>query len=288
MTPITIQEAVDRILAATALPPLAVTADTFKTGDPTQPLTGVVTTFLATAAVIAQAAELGANLIITHEPTFYSHDDTTDWLLDDRVYAAKRRLIDESGVTIWRFHDYWHLNRPDGIMTGLAQRLGWTLDANGLTEAEALQGLTMTAGNNGDSKLAGMFSATVTIAPIRLDALAQQVKAQLGVAAVRVTGPDALICRRIGLTVGALPGKMAIATLMRDDVDAILCGEVREWEACEYLRDAAYFGRPKGMLVVGHGASEEDGMAYLVDWLRPLLPDVPITHVPSGDPLRVF
>jgi hypothetical protein len=74
---------------------------------------------------------------------------------------------------------------------------------------------------------------------------------------------------------------------MRDDIDAILCGEVREWEACEYLRDAAFFGRPKGMLVVGHATSEEDGMAYLVRWLRPHVPNVPITHVPCGDPFRV-
>jgi hypothetical protein len=75
---------------------------------------------------------------------------------------------------------------------------------------------------------------------------------------------------------------------MRDDIDAILCGEVREWEACEYLRDAAFFGWPKGMLVVGHASSEEDGMAYLVRWLRPHMPNVPITHVPCGDPLRVI
>ncbi len=288
MTSITIQEAVDRILAATAVEPLPVTADTFKTGNPAQPLTGIVTTFLATAAVIEQAAALGANLIITHEPTFYSHDDATDWLVDDCVYQAKRRLIDEHRIAIWRFHDYWHLTRPDGIMLGLARRLGWTLNAGDLSEAEALEGLSMTAGNHGDTGLAGKFSSTVTIAPTPLAELAQQIKAQLGIAAVRVTGPDDVICRNIGLTVGALPGTMAIATLMRDDVDAILCGEVREWEACEYLRDAAYFGRPKGMIVVGHGTSEEDGMAYLVEWLRPLLPGVAITHVASGDPLRVL
>ncbi len=75
MTRITIQDAVDRILAATAVDPLPVTTDTFKIGDPAQPLTGIVTTFLATGADGTRAADLGATLIITHEPTFYSHQE---------------------------------------------------------------------------------------------------------------------------------------------------------------------------------------------------------------------
>ena len=78
MPSITIQDAIDRILAAAAVPVLPQTSDTVKTGDPTQPLRGIVTTFLATGAVIARAADLDANLIITHEPTFYTHEDTTD------------------------------------------------------------------------------------------------------------------------------------------------------------------------------------------------------------------
>lgn len=288
MTRITIQDAVDRILAATAVEPLPVTADTFKTGDPMRELTGIVTTFLATAAVIARAAELGANLIIAHEPTFYTHEDATDWLEDDPVYQAKRQLIDEHGIVIWRFHDYWHLNRPDGIMMGLAQRLGWELDSGSMSAAEAQQALAMTAGAGWNTELAGRFCAVATIAPTPLAVLATQLKEQLGTAVVRVTGPDDLICRRVGLAIGALPGKMAIANLRRDDVDAIICGEVREWETCEYLRDAAFFGRPKGMLVVGHATNEEDGMAYLVGWLRPLVPGVTIAHVPCDDPLRVI
>jgi putative NIF3 family GTP cyclohydrolase 1 type 2 len=288
MTIITIQHAVDAILAAMAVQPLPVTVDTFKAGDPTRPLTGIVTTFLATAEVIARAAELGANLIITHEPTFYRHDDATTWLEDDAVYQAKRRLIDAHRIAIWRCHDYWHLTQPDGIIVGLVQRLGWTLDRPALSAAAARHVLAMTNGEGWNTELVSRYCAIATIPPTSLARLARQLKARLGTDIVRVSGPDDLLCRRVGLTVGALPGSVAIATLMRDDVDALLCGEVREWEACEYLRDAAFFGRPKGMVVVGHAASEEDGMAYLARWLRPLLPGIPITHVPCGHSLRVI
>ena len=286
--PITIQDAIDTILAVAAVEPLPNTADSIKTGDPGRPLIGIVTTFLATGAVIARAVELGANLIITHDPTFYTGEGDTAWLQDDPIYRAKRQLIDENGIVIWRFHDYWHLTRPDGIMLGMAQRLGWELDS-GLQSARAAEAWsTMVGEMDWDAEVVGHFSPVATIAPTPLAALAKQLKEQLGAAVVRLTGPDDLICQRVGLTLGAFAGKGAIATLQRKDVDAILCGEIREWETCEYLRDAAFFGRPKGMLVVGHATSEEPGMAYLVSWLRPHFPGVTITHVACGDPLRVI
>jgi hypothetical protein len=52
---ITIRDAIDAILVAAAAEPLVDTVDTVKFGDATQPLTGVVTTFLATGAVIGSA-----------------------------------------------------------------------------------------------------------------------------------------------------------------------------------------------------------------------------------------
>lgn len=67
---ITIQEAIYRIQQEVPGEIPDDTVDQFKIGDPTRPLTGIVTTFIATCGVIEQAAALGANLIITHEPTF--------------------------------------------------------------------------------------------------------------------------------------------------------------------------------------------------------------------------
>ena len=73
----------------------------------------------------SRALELGANFIITHEPTFYNHEDHTGWLEDDPVYRAKRRLLDESGLAVWRFHDQWHMYPGDGIISAVATSLGW-------------------------------------------------------------------------------------------------------------------------------------------------------------------
>lgn len=84
------------------------------------------------ADVIREAARLGANLIITHEPTFRTHEDETDRLSDSGVFAAKKALPDEYGIVIWRDHDRIHGGKPsnkpehiDGIFYGIMKELGW-------------------------------------------------------------------------------------------------------------------------------------------------------------------
>ena len=71
---------------------------------------GVVSTFMATVDVIRQAIDLGANFIITHEPTWFSGADDTEWLSDDPVYLEKKKLIKEHQIAIWRFHDHMHMD----------------------------------------------------------------------------------------------------------------------------------------------------------------------------------
>ena len=104
---------IETIVSAIPGAPRADTVDVVKAGDLTQACTGVVTTFLGTLEVLRQAKTLGANLVISHEPVFYSHLDKTDWLAGDRVYEAKRRFIEESRLVVWRAHDTWHTLKPD-------------------------------------------------------------------------------------------------------------------------------------------------------------------------------
>ena len=89
-------------------------------------------------------------------------------------------------------------------------------------------------------------------------------------------------CSKISLLIGAPGGQWQITGLR--DADVLIAGEINEWETSEWVRDANTQGMSRALIVVGHEISEEAGMAYLVDWLRPRVPGVPITHVPSGDP----
>lgn len=124
----TIQEVIDLINARLQGGQARGTLDTFKCGDPSEPVRGIVVTFMATCEVIERAAELGANLLITHEPTFYNHADETGWLSGDGVFLSKQSLIESHGIAIWRFHDGCHEQRLDYIVSGMAQKLGWEFD----------------------------------------------------------------------------------------------------------------------------------------------------------------
>src|SRR5271165_2227436 len=74
---LTVRQVIERIQKNVGVPWKAQTVDTFKAGDPDTPVTGIATTMMATYDVLRRAAASGKNLIITHEPTFYNHEDKT-------------------------------------------------------------------------------------------------------------------------------------------------------------------------------------------------------------------
>ncbi len=264
----TIQDVVDLIISSIPGAPREGSVDTFKAGDPSRPATGIVSTFLATCDVIEAAAALGANLIVTHEPTYYNHLDETDWLADDPVYAYKRRLLDAHGIAVWRFHDYWHLYRPDGILTGFLKKLGW--EQYPVSDSDRVD-----------------LPSILEIPPTPLAELAAYCKERLEVFhPIQLVGDPSMTCRRVGLSLGAYGGRGQIGFLggAGRDVDVLLVGEINEWETSVYVQDARSMGRETSLLILGHANSEEPGMEYLVEWLQPRLPDVPVHHVPSGDP----
>ena len=78
-----VKQVVETIVAACDTPPLTDTCDRLIAGDGEAEVTGIVTTFMATVDVIQEAIAKGANLIITHEPTYFTHADDTDWLDGD-------------------------------------------------------------------------------------------------------------------------------------------------------------------------------------------------------------
>lgn len=258
----TVQEAIDAILSRIPAESVPDTVDTVKSGDPARPLKGVATTFLATTEVIRRAQDRGANLLITHEPIFYNHRDEIDWLQEDPVYRYKRKLLEESGIVVWRFHDYQHRMKPDPVNQALLADLG-------LGEAE-------TGGNN----------TTCEISPTPLGQLARTFKRRLDLPLVRIVGDPGLSCRRIGLLPGAWGGRAQIGLWSRERVDVLVCGEINEWETNIYIQDAISAGHQTGLIILGHVNTEEPGMRLLAEWLRPRFPGISVEHIPMGDPFQ--
>ena len=265
-----VQDVIDLIVAEIPDAPRDETVDTVKSGDPTVQVTGVATTFLATTEVIERAAAAGANLIITHEPTFYNHLDEVDWLERDAIYRHKRALLDKHGIVVWRFHDYWHDHEPDGILTGFLKQLGWEDRAVSETDRAALP-------------------ATIELPTTTVAGLARDLKAGLGIARpLQVVGDPEMMCRRVGLLPGMYGGRSQIDFLGSSDVDVLVVGEINEWETAVYVQDAVSSGHPTALIILGHVPSEEPGMAWLAEWLQPRIKQIPVVHVPTKDPFTLI
>ena len=262
-----VREIVDIILAINGGRRFEKTCDQLIEGSWDSQVTGVVTTFMATVGVIRQAISKSCNLIITHEPTYFTGSDRLDWLGSDPVYRSKKALIDGNHISIWRYHDHMHSGNTDLIYAGLLKELGW---------ADYL-----------DKKLSKPHC--YSIPPTSVTDLVGFLKKTLGLNIIRIVGNPEMKCSRIGILVGG--GSLGLgqeempAKLMNDQqLDVMVCGEITEWTLSAYVRDAAELGFNKAMIIVGHERSEEPGMKEMANWLQPLLKNTPVYFLDAGEP----
>jgi len=261
--PLSAREVIARIQEHVGIPWMQQTVDTFKAGNPDAQVKGIAVTMMATLDVLQRAAAAGQNLIITHEPTFFNHQDKPDDLDqkdNDPVLAAKHAFIEEHGLVIWRFHDHWHRMRRDGIELGMAHALGW----------EKFQ----------DSSNQYLFAISQT----DLEQLAGDLKSRLKIRVMRVVGDPKLKVNKVALVPGASGFAKETRALEISDVQVLITGEPREWETVEYVADAVTEGKPKALIILGHIPSEQAGMEECVRWLKTFVSEVPIEFVPAREP----
>ena len=97
---LTATEVIARIQKTFPTEARAGTVDTFKTGSPANcRVTGIVVTMMATLDVLQRAVKQRANLIITHEPTFYSHHRDTTGALERRMMPCSPPSRSSSATT---------------------------------------------------------------------------------------------------------------------------------------------------------------------------------------------
>jgi putative NIF3 family GTP cyclohydrolase 1 type 2 len=261
--PITAREVVQRIQEHVGVPWQKETVDTFKAGDPDTKVTGIAVTMMATFDVLQRAAASNANLIITHEPTFYNHLDDLKEIPqkeNDPVLSEKLAFIKEHHLVVWRFHDHWHRRTPDGIEAGMTHTLGW----------EAFQ----------DKQNQYLF----TIPETTLDKLAAELKARLELHTMRVVGDPQMKITRVALSPGAAGMQREIGALENPDIQLLITGESREWETVEYAADAVSEKKNKALIVLGHIPSEQAGMEECTRWLKTFVSEVPVKFVPAAQP----
>jgi putative NIF3 family GTP cyclohydrolase 1 type 2 len=257
---LTAGQLVEQIRQHVGVPWRATTVDRILAGKPEIVVRGVAVTMMATLDVIERAVASGKNMIITHEPTFYVHEDTTAELADDPTMRYKLDFIRKNDVAVFRFHDHWHARHPDGIAIGMMQQLGWEKNVDPSDPKRFLF--------HGEP----------------LAQFCQAMQTRLQDRTMRVIGKPTLPVKRVAASWGAGDRLRTIPLLASPDVDVLVVGEAREWELVEYAQDSITAGNQKALVILGHVISEQGGMKYCTEWLQSFVKDVPIEFVPAREP----
>lgn len=284
----TIQQVIDTILAYHPYLPDYHGCDEVKCGDTSIDCTGVVCAMTATIHVIQKAIELGANLIVVHEPTNYTSADQPGWHEDfgNSVFEAKMKLLNDHNITIWRDHDHMHAHQPDSIFSGVLREMGWE------------------AYSRPENETGGFGHYWIELPEaITLYELMQQLVQKIGMNGCRYIGEPNMPVQRIAI-VGHLTPMMLeksnsngspreyavqIIKIMEEFADVVLPGEVIDWTLLSYIRDAVQLGEKKALINLGHYNWEELGMKDMTERVRELVGgEVEVTYVPSEDLYRFF
>lgn len=232
------------------------TVDTFKSGGPEVEVKGIAVGWMSYTSALEKALELGCNLFVTHEPTYYNHRDSDERIFRFETARKKREFIEETGITIIRCHDVWDQYPEIGIPTawGKFLELEGPIDGRGYYYVYDGKGRKAV-------EIAEKIAARV---------------AGLGQPGVQIIGREDKPVRRIVIGTGAITPMFHFIEEL--DADMAICSD----DGFTYWRDGAFSidsGFP--VVVINHPATEEHGMILLAEHLRKAFPRVPVHHIPQ-------
>lgn len=234
------------------------TCDTIKFGDENKEVKRISVCMMPTVEVLRRAIEWNTDLLIVHEPMLYDHMENYE---ENSVVNAKIELAKNSGMTIFRYHDYLHFRDDDIISSSAVEKL-------------ELEGTLEQSGS--------LVCRILTLkTPMTALELAKHIEQRLGIERVRISGEKNKKSTKIATCFGSLGNiKSYIA---RDDVEIVLSGELCEWADAEFARDACALGMNKSLIVLGHVLSERDGMEKLANELASKHPELEVKYIECGD-----
>ncbi|MHB0878080.1 MAG: Nif3-like dinuclear metal center hexameric protein [Anaerolineae bacterium] len=236
------------------------TVDQFMHGDPDVEVEGIAVTWLATNAVLRQAAGAGCNFVISHEGAFYQHYVGTP--SGDRHHAEKHRLMDDLGITLMRCHDTWDRMPEVGIPDAWATFLGFPAEPR---PVESFYRVCLVGRRT-----------VADIAELLLDRVRP-----LGQRWVGVVGDPQATVERMAVGTGAITRLGDMHELGADLVlatdDGISTTASGLW--------SLDLGVP--MLIVNHATAELPGMMALAGYIEQHFPAVPVRYLPCEFPFPI-
>ena len=235
-------------------------------GSPDAELTGVLVGFDCTRALIDEAVECGANMVVTHHPLIFHGLKKVDEA--DPVGDALIRAI-RAGVAVYCAHTSAD-KAPGGVSWAIARRLGLenvsVLDYDAAVSSE---GFGCGLGIIGDFPEA-----------LSSDRAIEKVKDAFGLPYVRCSRPSDGLIRRVAACGGA--GSSLVDRARAAGAQLYLCGDV----------SYHHFFTPEGFMVmdIGHYESEIDIVSILFSLIQKNFPTfaVRIAQKSNNNPVFYF
>ena len=231
------------------------TVDRVIYGNPEVEVQGIAVAWMPYRDTVLRAGELSANVMVTHEPTFYDHWDLDGKLANVPESMAKRELIEGEHITIIRCHDVWDALPDIGIPFAWGDFLELGPPVGG-------------------ERFYNVYEVPTCSAREFTLQMSEKTR-QLGQPTLGFYGdPDRQI-QRVGLGTGCISNPFTLYEMGADlaiSVDDV----VRAWVAGEWCHDT---GNP--LVVVNHCVAEEPGMVTLANYLQKTFSDLPIHHIPQ-------
>lgn len=196
----------------------------------------VATCMVITPDVLRNAAEWGANLIVTHEPTYCKDAET---YIDAKPYAFKKELLEKYNIAVCRWHDTPHYGDVDDVNAAIINRMNWK--------------------GRFDGKF--IFEFDEPVSPLQI---ARDLRDNIDIKHPRIVGRRDGWVKKLSLQTGQRALK-TYEEMLTSDIDLIISGETCEWYCCEPIRDMAQVGMQKTIILIGHVGSERNAMADLSD-----------------------
>ena len=231
------------------------TVDRVIYGDPDREVSGISVCWMPYIDTIKEAKRLGTNVMVVHEPTFYTHWDLQGKTNYSDAVSVKKKNIDENQITIIRCHDVWDAMPQIGIPFIWGKFLGL-----------------------GEPYKVGKYLLVYKIAHQKAIEFAKRivrVTSVLGQEAIGFYGDQNRIISKVGIGTGCICDPWDLYKMGADiviSVDDIM----RSWEVGEWCNDTGF-----PVIVVNHAVSEIPAMSSLSDLLVNKFPKLKIINIPQ-------
>jgi len=239
-------------------------------GDPETAVSGIGTAWLPYRETCERAVRDGVNVLVVHEPTFYTH-----WDLDEKspdLFAAsaagrkayleaveeKKRWIRANGLVVIRCHDVLDKVGGWGVPFAFGEALGFRKE---------------------DVVRSRPYYNVYRIVPRPAVEVARAIAAKLAgfrQPGVAFYGDRARVVGTVGVGAGCYSDPVEFMDLA-PDLFISLDDIVRTWTQTVFARDT---GHP--LVVINHGASEEAGVRALSAFLKKAYPERKVVHYAQG------